>query len=40
VLIGLEVFGANDMVPFLIVCIFAYLVNGDKSIYGAQEVRK
>jgi hypothetical protein len=27
-------------VPFLIVCIFAYLVNGDKSIYGAQEVRK
>lgn len=40
VLIRLEVFGANDMVPFLIVCIFAYLVNGDKSIYGAQEVRK
>lgn len=40
VLIGLEVFGANDMVPFLIVCIFAYLVNGNKSIYGAQEVRK
>lgn len=38
VLIGLEVFGANDMVPFLIVCIFAYLVNGNKSIYGAQEV--
>ena len=28
------------VVPFLIVCIFAYLVNGDKSIYGAQEVRK
>ena len=40
VLIGLEVFGANDMVPVLIVCIFAYLVTGDKSIYGAQEVRK
>ncbi len=40
VLIGLEVFGANDMVPFLIVCIFAYLVNGNKSIYGAQKVRK
>ena len=40
VLIGLEVFGANNMVPFLIVCIFAYLVNGNKSIYGAQEVRK
>lgn len=38
VLIGLEVFGPNDMVPFLIVCIFAYLVNGNKSIYGAQEV--
>ena len=38
VLIGLEVFGANDMVPFLIVCIFAYLVNGNKSIYGAQEL--
>lgn len=40
VLIGLEVFGTNDMVPFLIVCIFAYLVNGDNSIYAAQEVRK
>lgn len=39
VLIGLEVFGANNMVPFLIVCIFAYLVNGNKSIYGAQEVK-
>ena len=39
VLIGLEVFGANDMVPFLIVCIFAYLVNGNKSIYGAQELK-
>lgn len=38
--IGLEVFGTNDMVPFLIVCIFAYLVNGDNSIYAAQEVRK
>lgn len=40
VLIGLEVFGTNDMVPFLIVCIFAYLVNGDNSIYASQEVRK
>ena len=40
VLIGLEVFGTNDMVPFLLVCIFAYLVNGDNSIYAAQEVRK
>lgn len=40
VLIRLEVFGTNDMVPFLIVCIFAYLVNGDNSIYAAQEVRK
>ena len=40
VLIGLEVFGTNDMVPFLIVCIFAYLVNGDNSISAAQEVRK
>lgn len=40
VLIGLEVFGTNDMVPFLIVCIFAYLVNGDNSIYATQEVRK
>lgn len=39
VLIGLEVFGANNMVSFLIVCIFAYLVNGNKSIYGAQEVK-
>ena len=38
VLIGLEVFGSNDMIPFFIVCMIAYLVNGNKSIYGAQEV--
>lgn len=30
----------DDIPLFLIVCIFAYLVNGDNSIYAAQEVRK
>lgn len=37
VMIGLEVFGSADMLPFVIVCVIAYLVNGDRSIYPAQE---
>lgn len=36
-MIGLEVFGTENMVPFVIVCIIAYAVNGNQSIYGAQE---
>lgn len=34
-MIGLEVFGGHQMIAFII-CIFAYLVNGNKSIYTAQ----
>lgn len=36
IMIGLEVFGSTNMYLFILVCIFAYLVNGNKSIYGAQ----
>lgn len=36
ILIGLEVFGTNNMIPFVIVCAIAYVVNGDFSIYSAQ----
>lgn len=36
IMIGVEVFGGSNMMLFVIVCIFAYLVNGNQSIYGAQ----
>lgn len=36
IMIGLEVFGSTNMYLFILVCIFAYLLNGNKSIYGAQ----
>ncbi len=36
IMIGLEVFGGSSMMAFIIVCIFAYLINGNKSIYTAQ----
>lgn len=36
IMIGLEVFGGSNMFAFIIVCIFAYLINGNKSIYTAQ----
>ena len=35
-MISIEVFGGNNMMLFIIVCIFAYLVNENQSIYGAQ----
>lgn len=35
-MISIEVFGGNNTMLFIIVCIFAYLVNGNQSIYGAQ----
>lgn len=38
VLIGLEVFGAQNMLLFVIVCAVAYILNGNCSIYAAQEV--
>ena len=36
VLIGLEVFGSQNAIPLVVVCLLAYLVNGNHSIYGAQ----
>lgn len=36
IMIGLEVFGPAEMLPFVIVCVIAYLMNGDRSIYAAQ----
>lgn len=36
IFIGLEVFGGVNMIPFTLVCIIAYLVNGNHSIYTAQ----
>lgn len=40
IMIGLEVFGTANMIPFVIVCIIAYVINGNLSIYSAQQVRK
>ncbi|MDO5812048.1 MAG: chloride channel protein [Bacillota bacterium] len=36
IMMAIEVFGGSNMMIFVIVCIFAYLVNGNQSIYGAQ----
>lgn len=38
ILIGLEVFGAQNILLFVIVCTLAYILNGNCSIYGAQKV--
>lgn len=37
-LIGLEVFGSDNAVAFVLVCVVAYLVNGNRSIYTAQQL--
>ena len=39
-LIGLEVFGSQNMTMFVVVCIIAYVLNGNKSIYSGQEIFK
>lgn len=39
-LIGLEVFGSQNMTLFVVVCVVAYVLNGNRSIYSAQEIRK
>lgn len=39
-LIGLEVFGSQNMTMFVVVCVIAYVLNGNKSIYSAQEIFK
>lgn len=36
-LIGMEVFGTSNMPAFVIVCAIAYAVNGNTSIYAAQQ---
>lgn len=36
ILIGLEVFGSQNAIPLVVVCLLAYMVNGNLSIYGAQ----
>lgn len=38
--IGLEVFGSQNMTMFVVVCVIAYVLNGNKSIYSAQEIFK
>ena len=37
IMLGIEVFGGNNMLAFVVVCSLAYVVNSNKSIYGAQE---
>lgn len=37
IMIGIEVFGGTNMLPFVIVCAVAYIVNGNASIYSAQQ---
>ena len=37
ILIGFEVFGNQNIIPLVLVCIIAYLVGGNCSIYGAQQ---
>lgn len=37
VMIGMEVFGTENAIPLVVVCILAYLMNGGSSIYTAQQ---
>ena len=37
IMLGIEVFGGSNMLLFVVVCSIAYIVNGNKSIYSAQE---
>ena len=37
IMLGIEVFGGSNMLLFVVVCSITYIVNGNKSIYGAQE---
>ncbi len=36
ILIGIEVFGAKQAIPFILVCSIAYVFNGNFTIYGKQ----
>ncbi|HHV10843.1 MAG TPA: voltage-gated chloride channel protein [Clostridiales bacterium] len=40
IFIGVEVFGYDYLPYFFVVCAIAYVFNGNKSIYGAQRIRK
>lgn len=37
-LIGMEIFGVQNALAFVIVCSVAYIVNGNRSIYTAQQL--
>ncbi|MBU5479583.1 chloride channel protein [Eubacterium sp. MSJ-13] len=37
-LIGVEVFGTGNCLAFVLVCSIAYIVNGNRCIYGAQGI--
>ena len=37
ILLGVEVFGVANVLPIAIVCIIAYIVNGNLSIYSSQQ---
>lgn len=37
ILIGVEVFGPQNTIAFIIVCAFAFIFNGNKTIYTAQK---
>lgn len=39
IMIGLEVFSGADMILFVIVCVIAYGVNGDLSIYAQEKLK-
>ena len=36
IFIGLEVFGPTNILPLSLVCVIAYIVNFNSSIYGGQ----
>lgn len=38
ILIGIEVFGAEQAIPFAIVCMIAFVCNGNRTIYGKQRI--
>jgi H+/Cl- antiporter ClcA len=37
VIMGIELFGANALIPFTIACVLSYAVSGHGGIYSAQK---
>lgn len=37
ILIGIEIFGSNNTLLFVLVCSIAYVFNGNRSIYKSQK---